>query len=88
MERFFFILKMNSDEDEQTFAETVMENMNLANMYYPVSESPMLFLRRDKRVVVRSVTVDKAERDIWLQYSFDIEMCYRTEELKWNTNAS
>lgn len=30
---FFFILKMNSDEDEQTFAETVMENMNLANMY-------------------------------------------------------
>lgn len=76
MERFFFILKMNSDEDEQTFAETVMENMNLANMYYPVSESPMLFLRRDKRVVVRSVTVDEAERDIWLQYSFDIEMCY------------
>lgn len=72
----FFILKMNSDEDEQTFAETVMENMNLANMYYPVSESPMLFLRRDKRVFVRSVTVDEAERGIWLQYSFDIEMCY------------
>lgn len=37
MERFFY-LKMNSDEDEQTFAETVMENMNLANIYYPVSD--------------------------------------------------
>lgn len=72
----FFVLKMNSDEDEQTFAETVMENMILANMYYPVSESPMLFLRRNKQVFVRNVTVDEAERDIWLQYSFDIEMCY------------
>lgn len=74
MERFFY-LKMNSDEDEQTFAETVMENMNLANIYYPVSESPMLFLRRDKRVFVRSVTVDEAERDVWLQNSFDIDGC-------------
>ena len=64
----FFILKMNSNEDEQNFAETVMENMNLANMYYPVSESSMLFSKRDKQVFVRSVTVDKAERDIWLKY--------------------
>lgn len=74
MERFFY-LKMNSDEDEQSFAETMMKNMNLANIYYPVSESPMLFLRRDKRVFVRSVTVDEAERDVWLQYSFDIDGC-------------
>lgn len=43
---FFFILKMNSDEDEQTFADTVMENMNLANMYYPVSESPYVILEK------------------------------------------
>lgn len=64
---------MNSDEDEHTFAETVMENLNLANMYYHVSESPMLFLRRDKRGFVKSVTVDEAERDIWLQYTVDID---------------
>jgi len=66
---------MNTDEDEQTFAETVMENMNLANIYHPVNESPKLFLRRDKRVFARSVTVDEAERDVWLQYTFDIDGC-------------
>lgn len=35
---FFFILKMNFDEDEQIFVDIVMENMNLVNMYYFVSE--------------------------------------------------
>lgn len=76
MECFFFILKMNFDEDEQIFVEIVLENMNLVNMYYFVSELFMLFLRRDKWVVVRSVIVDEVERDIWFQYFFDIEMCY------------
>lgn len=42
----FFYFKDESDEDEQTFAETVMENMNLANMYYPVSESPYVILEK------------------------------------------
>lgn len=44
---FGVFFKLNTDEDKQTFAETVMENRNLANMYYRVSESPMLFLNID-----------------------------------------
>lgn len=75
MECFFFILKMNFDEDEQIFVEIVMENMNLVNMYYFVSELFMLFLRRDKWVFVRSVIVDEVERDVWFQYFFDIDGC-------------
>lgn len=72
---FVFFTMNSDDEDEQTFAETVMENLNLPKMYYPVSESFMLFLRRDKRIFVKGVTVDEAEREIWLQYTIDIDVC-------------
>jgi hypothetical protein len=66
---------MESEDDEQSFAETVLENLNLAKIYHPLSEIPQLFLRRDDRIFVRSVAVDEAEREAWLHYSFDIDGC-------------
>lgn len=66
---------METDDDEQSFADTVLENNNLAKIYSPLYENPQVFLRRNEIIFGRSVTVDEAERDVWLHYSFDVDGC-------------